>query len=69
MKHTLRNIAATVIILTAFLFSFSSCHETHYYHSYNHHTRGWYERRNVPPPAGVNFEVDVETRHRRHHRH
>ena len=40
-------------------FSFTGCYETHYYHRYNHHTRGWYEHRHTPPPAGVNFDIDI----------
>ena len=67
MKSALKNIPAIAIILTAI--SFSGCAEPHYYHTYNHHTREWYGRRHVPPPAGINFEIDVRTGHRRHYRH
>jgi hypothetical protein len=67
MKNVIKNIIVLIIVLAALPFALSSCYETQYYHSYNHHTRGWYERRHTPPPAGVNFEVDIQTRH--HHRH
>jgi hypothetical protein len=41
---------------------FSSCYEGRYYHHYHHHTRGWYDYRHVPPPAGVDFRADVDLR-------
>jgi hypothetical protein len=64
----LRNLLVSLFIFTGLIFFLSGCYEPHYYHSYNHHSRGWYERRHTPPPAGINFEVDVY--HRRHyHRH
>ena len=44
-------------VLLAILFS--SCYETHYYHQYHHHTHGWYDRHHTPPPAGVNFEMEI----------
>ncbi len=64
MKKALGNLIAILIILVAF--TFSSCYEPQYYHTYHHHTREWYDHRHVPPPAGVNFEIDVNTRHHRH---
>ena len=56
-----------IMVVLMVAFAFSSCAEPHYYHTYNHHTRGWYERRHTPPPSGINFEIDVRTR--RHHRY
>ncbi len=66
MKKTFGNIAVAIIVLLGFVLSLSSCYETHYYHRYNHHTQGWYEHRHMPPPAGVNFEINVYDRHHRH---
>ena len=37
----------------------SGCMESHYYNHYHHHTREWYDRHHTPPPAGVDFNVDV----------
>jgi hypothetical protein len=62
MKNTLKGIIAIIIVSLAL--AFSGCSEPRYYHTYHHHTRGWYDRRHVPPPAGVNFEIDISTRHR-----
>lgn len=59
MKHSVKKVAATGLLAFIATLSFTSCYETRYVHHYNHHTRGWYERRHVPPPEGVNFEVDV----------
>lgn len=59
MKHTLKNMLGIVLFLGVTVFSLSSCYETHYYHHYNHHTQEWYGRHNTPPPAGVDFKVDV----------
>jgi hypothetical protein len=47
----------SLAIITAF--SLSSCYETHYYHRYHHHTHDWYDHHHMPPPAGVDFNVDV----------
>lgn len=58
MKHTVsKSLGAG--ILFAIIFSLSSCYEGHYYHRYHHHTRDWYDRHHTPPPAGVNFDIDV----------
>ncbi|MFT3934782.1 MAG: hypothetical protein QM726_14250 [Chitinophagaceae bacterium] len=64
MKNTFGNRSLLVVMLLSFVFSLSSCYESRYYHRYNHHTRGWYDHRHMPPPAGVNFEVDIDARHR-----
>ena len=49
--------------ITCFAFAMvlmlGGCYETHYYHSYHHHSREWYGRHHTPPPAGVNFELDI----------
>jgi len=62
MKRTPKsivNIVSMLLFAGVVAFSLTSCYESNYYHQYHHHTRGWYERRHTPPPAGVNFEVDV----------
>jgi hypothetical protein len=59
MKQVKKNTLFAVVFLTLIAFTFSSCYESHYYHHYNHHTRGWYDRHHTPPPAGVNFDVDI----------
>jgi len=66
MKKTFGNIIVAMIIALGFIFSVSGCYETHYYHEYDHHTRGWYGHHHRQPPANVNFEVDIETHHRHH---
>jgi len=53
------NIVSMVLFIGVVAFSLTSCYETNYYHQYHHHTRGWYDRHHTPPPAGVNFEVDI----------
>lgn len=60
MKHTIKNVLSLVLFVGIVAFSLSSCYEGRYYHHYHHHTHGWYERRNVPPPAGVRWDVDVD---------
>jgi len=65
MKHTITRIFITLILAGMLVLNLTGCYETRYVHHYNHHTRGWYDRRHVPPPAGVNFEVDVYHRARR----
>jgi len=60
---------ASIVALIVIAFAFSGCYEPNYYHTYNHHTREWYEHRHYPPPAGVNFEIDVDARHHRRHRY
>jgi hypothetical protein len=62
MKATFKSVLAGVLVSVIAALSLTSCYETRYVHEHNHHTRGWYDRRHVPPPAGVSFEVDV--RHR-----
>ncbi|HEY6901658.1 MAG TPA: hypothetical protein VI233_13480 [Puia sp.] len=59
MKHTIKNIISGILFVGVIVFSLTSCYETHYYHHNHHHTRGWYDRHHTPPPAGVNFELDV----------
>lgn len=59
MKHTIKNILSLVLFLGVTAFSLSSCYESHYYHSYHHHSRGWYDHRHQAYPSGVNFDVDV----------
>ncbi|MGC4101112.1 hypothetical protein [Ferruginibacter sp.] len=66
MKKIISNLAISIFVLLGVGFGLSGCYETHYYHQYNHHTRGWYEHRHRTPPANVNFEVDIETRRHRH---
>ena len=63
----IRNLLASVLLLIGVAISAPGCYETHYYHDYHHHTRGWYEHRHTPPPSGVNFEIDVYHGHRHHH--
>jgi hypothetical protein len=59
MKYTLNRKLKGLAVLVAIVFSLSSCYESHYYHRYHHHTRDWYDHRHMPPPAGVDFNVDV----------
>ena len=59
MKYTKKQILVLAAILVGIAFSMSGCVETGYYHTYHHHTREWYGRRNTPPPEGVNFDVDI----------
>jgi hypothetical protein len=59
MKYTLKNILGAIAFIGLSAISLTSCYETHYYHQYHHHTREWYGHRNAPPPAGVDFNVDV----------
>jgi hypothetical protein len=58
MKQLLKKLAPVCLVL-AMAFSLSSCYESGYYHRYHHHTRDWYGRHHQPPPAGVDFNVDV----------
>jgi hypothetical protein len=59
MKYIAKNILVAVLLLAGIAFLLPGCYETHYYHRYHHHTRGWYDRNHMPPPAGVDFNVDV----------
>ena len=57
-----KNNMPVVIFLLAMAFSLNSCYETHYYHRNHHHTRGWYDRHHKPPPACVDFSIDIHNR-------
>jgi hypothetical protein len=59
MKHTLRKTLGLVAFLFMVAFSMSGCAESHYYETNHHHSREWYDRHHTPPPANVNFDVDV----------
>lgn len=59
MKQTLKNTLAAILLLGGIAFFLPGCYETHYYNHYHHHTREWYDRHHTPPPAGVDFKVDV----------
>jgi hypothetical protein len=59
MKNRIKTIFLAASIASGAAVTLSGCYETSYAHRYNHHTRGWYERRHMAPPGGVNFEVDV----------
>ena len=59
MKHTVKNMLGGLLFLGIALLSLTGCYETHYYHQYHHHTRGWYDHRHQSYPAGVDFNVDV----------
>jgi len=62
MKSSFKKLLAGSLFLGMMALTLSGCYETHYYHQYNHHTRGWYDRHHTPPPAGVRFDVDVRSR-------
>jgi hypothetical protein len=59
MKSSLSKTLKGLALIIGIVFCLSSCYETHYYHRYHHHTRGWYDNHHMPPPAGVDFNVDV----------
>ena len=59
MKYTLRNLLGLAAFLFVVAFSMSSCAEGHYYDTYHHHSREWYGNHHTPPPANVNFDIDV----------
>ncbi|HXB05775.1 MAG TPA: hypothetical protein VNW04_01630 [Puia sp.] len=59
MKHTIKNLLSIALFLGVTAFALTGCYESHYYNHYHHHTREWYGRHNTPPPAGVDFSVDV----------
>jgi hypothetical protein len=58
MKRILKDKSVLVLLLGS-IFILSSCVESRYYHRYHHHTRPWYDSHHIPPPAGVDFNVDV----------
>ncbi|HMG67201.1 MAG TPA: hypothetical protein VK588_05920 [Chitinophagaceae bacterium] len=62
MKKISGNILKALLAILIVAFFLPGCYETHYYHHYNHHTRGWYDHRHREPPQGVNFEIDVYKR-------
>jgi hypothetical protein len=59
MKHTIKNILSLVLFVGVTAFALTGCYESHYYNHYHHHTRSWYDRHHTPPPAGVDFNVDI----------
>jgi hypothetical protein len=59
MKYSLKNKISMLLFIAVTAMALTSCYETHYYNHYHHHTREWYDRRHTPPPAGVDFNVDV----------
>jgi hypothetical protein len=59
MKRIKQNIWALGLFAGLAALTLSGCVESHYYHRYHHHTRGWYDHRHQAYPAGVDFNVDV----------
>lgn len=59
MKSTVKNTFGILLFISIIAMTLTSCYETHYYNHYHHHTREWYGRHHTPPPAGVDFNVDV----------
>jgi len=57
MKYIVNELS--VLLLIAAIAFLPGCYEGHYYHHYHHHTREWYDRHHTPPPANVDFNVDV----------
>jgi len=55
----IKNILGFTFLIGVMATCFTSCYESHYYHHNHHHTRGWYDRHHTPPPAGVDFNVDI----------
>lgn len=64
MKYKIKNLVSASLFIGVFAFALTGCYETHYYNHYHHHTQDWYGRHHTPPPAGVNWNVDVDV-----HRH
>jgi hypothetical protein len=60
MKHRIKDFFSIGLFSLVVAFALTSCYETHYYHHYHHHTRGWYDNHHQAPPAGVNWNVDVD---------
>jgi hypothetical protein len=50
-------IVTSVITLFLIGFFFSSCMEQRYYRQNNHHSRGYYERRHMTVPVGIELEI------------
>lgn len=59
MIRIAKKVSALVLVTGLSAVLLTSCYEGHYYHRYHHHTRGWYDHRHQPYPAGVRFDVDV----------
>jgi len=59
MKRIFRNVMAILLIAASSSFILSGCYESRYNQRYHHHTREWYGRHHQPPPAGINFEIDL----------
>jgi len=59
MRYSVKNKISMFLFIAVAAMAMTSCYETHYYNHYHHHTREWYDRRHTPPPAGVDFNVDV----------
>lgn len=59
MKRAIKNMPVIAALAGFMLLFLSSCVEGRYYNHYHHHTREWYDHRHMPPPAGVDFNVDV----------
>jgi hypothetical protein len=55
----MKKILAFVSLAGIMLLALSGCYETQYYHHYHHHTHDWYDRHHEPPPAGVDFNLDI----------
>ncbi|HVU95234.1 MAG TPA: hypothetical protein VHE34_08425 [Puia sp.] len=59
MKKKIKNLLSLTLFIGLTVFALTGCYESHYYHQYHHHTREWYGRHHTPPPAGVDFNVDI----------
>jgi hypothetical protein len=52
-----KNIVTSLITLFVVSFIFSACAEQRYYRHNNHHSSGYYERRHMTVPVGIEFEI------------
>ena len=59
MKYAKTKMLAFLVFLVGLTSMMTGCAESHYYDTYHHHSREWYDRHHTPPPAGVNFDVEV----------
>lgn len=57
MKEIIKKIAGLVLLSGIIVVSFTGCVEHRYYHEHHYHTRGWYDNRHQPYPAGVEFDI------------
>lgn len=57
-SFNMKNNAVTAVIISLLVaFALTGCMETRYYRKNNRHSHGYYQRRHMSPPPGLQIDV------------